>query len=343
MKRIPLYLFLYFTGIFLLQFAYRILDRLTRGSASDWPSVLIEQATGVYGAAVFLPLILWAIRRYPFRRSITPWLQHACLLLVFSILHTSWNWATRILLFHAFGMGSYDYGDMRLRYFMEFPIDIISYALTVGAYMVYRDWMRSREIESQLAMARLDGLTRQLQPHFLFNALNAVSGLMYEDVNRADQMLERICTFLRSTIRAPESPLDSISHEVLLAKQYLEIMQIRLEDKLVYSIDCDPNAETIQIPALLLQPLIENAVKYGQDPTSGILKIEIEIEVETERSNRSVAIRIRDHGPGLHSMTEGQGITNTKRRLASYYGPTAAFRLSAHPLGGVIAELEIPA
>jgi len=75
---------------------------------------------------------------------------------------------------------------------MEFPADIITYALAAGGYMVYRDWIRSREIESALAIARLDGLTRQLQPHFLFNALNAVSGLMYEDVDRADLMLDRI-------------------------------------------------------------------------------------------------------------------------------------------------------
>jgi len=96
------------------------------------------------------------------------------------------------LIFRVFAFGVYDYGKMPLRYFMEFPADIITYALAAGGYMVYRDWIRSREIESALAIARLDGLTRQLQPHFLFNALNAVSGLMYEDVDRADLMLDRI-------------------------------------------------------------------------------------------------------------------------------------------------------
>jgi sensor histidine kinase YesM len=112
-----------------------------------------------------------------------------------------------------------------------------------------------------------------------------------------------------------------------------------LESKLVYSIQCDPNAEAIQIPTLLLQPLIENAVKYGHDPNSGELNIQIDIEL----SNRTVGIRIRDHGPGLQSIHEGQGLTNTKRRLASYYGVAAVFRLSAHPTGGAISELEIPA
>src|SRR5271168_3342833 len=109
MKRIRLYLFFYFTGMVLLLFAYRVLDRLTRGSATDWPVILIEQATGVYGTAVLLPLMLMAFRRYPFRRSITPWLKHACMLVAFSILHTSWNWGTRILLFRVFALGAYDY------------------------------------------------------------------------------------------------------------------------------------------------------------------------------------------------------------------------------------------
>ena len=230
---------------------------------------------------------------------------------------------------------------MPIRYVMEFPVDIITYAMAAGAYIVYQDWIRSRNIESELAMARLDGLTRQLQPHFFFNALNAVSGLMYEDVDRADLMLERICAFLRSTIRSPDSPLDSIANELLLARQYLEIMQTRLEDKLHYSIQCDPQAETIQIPTLLLQPLIENAVKYGADPTSGNLKIQIEIE----RSKGTVAIRIRDHGvrlgPGLQTITDGQGISNTKQRLATCYGSAASFRLTAHPQGGAVAEVEI--
>jgi len=254
-------------------------------------------------------------------------------------LHTSWIWGTRILLFHVFALGLYNYGKMPLRYFMELPADIITYALAAGAYRIYQNWMRSREIESELAMARLDGLTRQLQPHFLFNALNAVSGLMYEDVDRADLMLERICTFLRCSIRPPESPLDSIANELVLARLYLDIMQTRLEDKLAYSIRCDPRAEAIRIPTLLLQPLIENAVKYGPDPGSGNLEIQIEIEF----SNPLVDIRIRDHGRGPQTETAGQGITNTKRRLATHYGPAAAFRLSTHPMGGAIAELEIPA
>jgi signal transduction histidine kinase len=338
MKRIRLYLFLYFTGTTLLEFAYRTLDRLTRGETSDWKTVLIEQATGVYGTAVLLPFILWAFRRYPFRRSVVPWLQHSFLLMTFSVLHTSWNWETRILIFRIFDLGVYDYGKMSLRYAMEFPADVITYTMAVGAYWVYRDWARSRDIESELAISRLDGLTRQLQPHFLFNALNAVSSFMYEDVDRADLMQERICTFLRSTMHSSDSPLDSIANELVLARQYLEIMQTRLEDKLVYSIQCDPRAETIRIPALLLQPLIENAVKHGPDPASGNLQIQIQIEL----SSQVVSIRVRDRGRGPQVMAYGQGITNTKRRLATHYGETAAFRLSSHDQGWAVAELEIP-
>ena len=95
----------------------------------------------------------------------------------------------------------------------------------------------------------------------------------------------------------------------------------------------------IQIPTLLLQPPIENAVKYGHDPSSGNINIQIDIAL----SDRTVGIRIRDHGPGLQSIQDGQGLTNTKQRLSSYYGVLARFRLSTHPAGGAISELEIPA
>lgn len=189
-------------------------------------------------------------------------------------------------------------------------------------------------------MARLDMLTCQLQPHFLFNALNAVSGLMYEDVDRADLMLERICGFLRSTARRSSySLLGSISDELVLVKQYLEIMQTRFEEKLSYSIYCDPKAEAIRIPTLLLQPLVENAVKYCPDADSGDLNIRIEVEF----ANQIVSIKIRDRGRGPQTTTYGQGINNTKRRLATHYGNAAAFHLTTHPSGGALAELRVPA
>ncbi len=297
MRRIRWYLFLYFTAMVFLETAYRSLDNVVRELPSYWVMILIEQGTGVYGTAVLLPLILWSARRFRFKWSVSYFAWHAAMLCVFSVLHTSWNWGMRIVIFRIFGMGHYDYGLMPIRYLMEFPTDVVTYSLWVGAYTVY------------------------------------------QDVPRADRMLERIGDFLRATLRLPQSPLVPLSSELALARQYLEVMQLRLEERLHYEIRCDPNAECTQLPALLLQPLVENAVEHGQDPASGSLDIGIAVA----REGPMVQITIRDHGPGPSHDKNGYGLSNTQRRLRTVYGDGAALRLEQHSQGGAVVEIRIPA
>jgi two-component system, LytTR family, sensor kinase len=339
MKRVRFYIFLYITATMFLDVAYRTMDRLARGRSSDWSTILLEQATGFYGIAVLLPFILWSARHVPFRISLRSLVWHAAALLCFSVLHTSWNWGTRLILFHVFKGAHYDYGLMPLRYAMEFPSDLIAYGLWLGAYAVYRNWQRAKDLETQLVLVRLENLSRQLQPHFLFNALNSVSSVMYEDVARADQMLGRLSDFLRATLRLPESPLVPVSTELALVRQYLDVMQSRLEDRLRFEICCDPRAELTQLPALLLQPLVENAVEHGQDPGSGCLDIGIAVR----RDGPIVHITIRDHGSGPASAAGGQGLQNAHQRLRTIYGNRAALRLDRHPQGGALVEISIPA
>jgi signal transduction histidine kinase len=338
-KRIRLYIFLFFTATMLLQVTYLTLDRVARGYSSDWPVILLEQATGYYGAMLLLPFILWSARRVPFRLSIAPIAWHAAAFVSFSILHTSWNWGARLILFSVFNLGHYLYGRMPLRFFMEAPSDLIAYVLWVGAYAIYRNWRRASDLETQLASARLENLTRQLQPHFLFNALNAISSVMYEDLARADRMLERLCDFLRATLRLPESPLVPVSTELALIRQYLDVMQSRFEDRLRFEICCDPQAEAAQLPALLLQSLVENAVEHGQDPGSGRL----DIGIAARRDGHLVRITIRDRGTGPAGKVEGQGLRNARRRLGTAFGERAALQLGPHPQGGALVEIRIPA
>jgi len=337
MKRIRLYVFLYFTALAFLEVFYHSLDRLARGYSGDWTVISIEQGTGTYGVLVLLPLILWSARRRPLRFSFPSICWHLATLVVFSTLHTLWNWGMRVLIFRILGMGHYDYGIMRIRFFMEFPIDVFLYSICLGAYMVYQDWLRSREIEQQLAAARLENLSRQLQPHFLFNALNAVSAVMYENVARADHMLALICDFLRATLRLPEAPMIPVSSELDFVRRYLDVMQARLESRLNFAISCDPQAESTRVPALLLQPLVENAVEHGKDP-SGKLNIDIAIQ----KRNGHIQISIRDHGRGPERSNGGHGLANTRQRLATAYRSEASFRLEHHPQGGAVAEIKIP-
>ncbi|SPE40489.1 putative Histidine kinase internal region [Candidatus Sulfopaludibacter sp. SbA3] len=339
MKRIRLYIFLYFTATMLLSVAYVVLDRLARGQSSDWQVIVLEQATGFYGTAVLLPAIIWSARRHPPRLSLACLGLHLAVLMSFSIVHTLWNWGTRLLLSPVMGMGQYDYGRMPLRFLMELPADVITYVLWIGAYTVYRQWRRSKEVEIELVSARLDSLSRQLQPHFLFNALNAISSVMYEDVVRADRMLEGLGDYLRATLRLADSPQIPLSTELGLTRQYMEVMQARLEEKLHFCIRCDAGMGNTLVPPLLLQPLVENAFEHGQDPVSGRLHIDIQVE----RNGPLLRIAIRDHGPGPPLSPHGRGLANVQRRLQTIYGDHARMQLARHPQGGALVEVHLPA
>jgi two-component system LytT family sensor kinase len=338
-KNIRLYIFLYFTSAMALDVVYRSLDRVTRGHPSAWPEILIEQATGYYGLMALLPAVFWVARRWRLRWSVTTIGVYLAALVCLSIVHTSLLWGSRTLLFPLLGLGPYDYGAMPVRYLMEFPSDVIAFAMWVAAFNIYQNWLRIKDLETQLVSARLENLSHQLQPHFLFNALNAVSATMYEDLGRADRMLERICDFLRATLRLPDSPMVPVSTELALARQYLEVMKARLEDRLRFEISCDPAAESLPMPALLLQPLVENAVEHGQDSASGCLDIGIQVRY----NGHSIRITVRDHGRGISSNhSTGHGLSNAERRLKTVYGASATLRLQGHPEGGAVVEVRIP-
>ncbi len=155
-------------------------------------------------------------------------------------------------------------------------------------------------------------------------------------------MLERIADFLRTTLKLPESPTVPMTTELGLVRQYLDVMKARLEDQLTFDIACGANAESAQVPALLLQPLVENAVEHGQDPATGRLNIGIGVE----RRNGFVDITIRDHGRGVlsngSSNGTGHGLANARKRLATVYGDRASLRLNTHADGGAIVEIVIP-
>jgi hypothetical protein len=346
MKHVKLYIFLYFTSGFLLDSVYRSLDRVARGYSPPWLQILVEQGSGYYLAMALLPGVFYVARKFPPAWSFQFVFAHLGAVICYSAVHTSLMWGTRLILFPLFGLGHYDYGAMPARYFMELPAQLIHYATLLIAYAVYQSWLRSKQLESQLTAARLELLSHQLQPHFLFNALNAVSAAIYEDRDRADRMLERIADFLRATLKLPDSPLVPVSTEISLARQYLEIMKARMEDRLAFEIVCDKQAESAQAPSLLLQPLIENAVEHGQDPATG----KLDIGIGVTRRNGILSISIRDRGRGFppHGAVSpsgngsGHGLANVRKRLAAAYGDRASLRLSTHAEGGAMVEIAIP-
>ena len=342
MKRVRLYIFLYFTASWLLDVVYRCLDRVSRNEPPHWAERSIEQATGYYLAMALLPWVFFMTRRFPITASFKSAVAHVGGVVCYSLAHTSSMWGSRLILFPLFGLGPYDYGVMPTRYFMEFPADVISYSVSVGAFTVYHNWLRTKNLEKELVAARLSALTHRLQPHFLFNALNALSAAIFEDQNRADRMLERICDFLRATLRVPDSPLVPLSTEFGLARQYLEVMKARLEDRLHFEIECDAGAESAQVPALLLQPLVENAIEHGQDPVSG----NVDLRVEASRRNGFVTISVRDRGRGFSPNgpgSSGHGLADVRQRLKTVYGERATLDLVPDLAPGAQVDVRIPA
>ena len=341
MKHVRLYIFLYFTAGWLLDVLYRCLDRLARNEPPRWAERSVEQATGYYLSMALLWWVFFVARRFPIAWALKSIGVHLCSVIGYSAVHTSLMWGSRAILFPLLGLGSYDYGGMPTRYFMEFPAQLIHYAMWVGAYTVYRNWLRTKDLEKQLVAARLAALTHQLQPHFLFNALNAVSATIYEDPRRADRMLERIGDFLRTTLKLPDSPLVPLSAELGLARQYLDVMKARLEDRLQFEIDCESGAESIQVPALLLQPLVENAVEHGQNPVSGC----IEVRVQAARADGFVTITVGDRGPGFTgngARPNGHGLSNTQQRLNTLYGDRASLEIASGSGEGARVDVRIP-
>ena len=341
MKHVRLYIFLYFTAGWLLDVVYRCLDAVARNQPPRWADRSVEQATGYYLAMALLPWAFFVTRRFPIARSLKSAGAHLGGVVCFSLAHTSLMWGSRLILFPQFGLGPYDYGVMPTRYFMEFPSQVIHYSVWVGAYTVYHNWLRTKNLEQELVAARLSALAHRLQPHFLFNALNAVSAAIYEDPNRADRMLERISDFLRATLRVPESPMVPLATEFGLARQYLEVMKARLEDRLQFEIECDASAASAQVPALLLQPLVENAIEHGQDPVSG----RVDLRVQATRRNGFVTISIRDRGRGFSSdvpISNGHGLSNARQRLKTVYGDHASLGFAGDSAGGARVDVRIP-
>ena len=202
-----------------------------------------------------------------------------------------------------------------------------------------------RALESQASSAQLAMLRYQLNPHFLFNTLNSISTLvLLKQTERANAMLSRLSSFLRYTLANEPTAHVTVQQEVETLKLYLEIEKMRFESRLRPSFDVDPRAERARLPSLLLQPLVENAIKYAVTPQEEGADISVVVRLAGER----VQIAVSDSGPGLRdgqiaqSLSTGVGLTNIRDRLAQAYGPDHRFETRSTPAGGFSVEIEIP-
>jgi two-component system LytT family sensor kinase len=218
---------------------------------------------------------------------------------------------------------------------------IVAVSHAVDYYGKYRDGqLRAAQLESGLTRARLQLLKTQLQPHFLFNTLNAISALIHVDVEAADRTLARLGDLLRLALEdfaVQEAPL---ARELEIARSYLEIEQARLGPRLSVEWDIAPDCCDAIVPTFLLQPLIENAIHHGIAPRIGpgclILR--------TRRLGSELHLEVRDDGLGFRSSEVGGGVglANTRARLLHLYGTAQRLEVTNHPQGGCVAKIVLP-
>jgi two-component system LytT family sensor kinase len=328
----------------------------TRGSA-ERPAQPVLQ-TLAYGAAEWYPWALVAplidrlVRRSSRRRAdrLRAISAHVALALLFLVAHSflmfvvngtllegEWRPFSTMLL-----------GDMM-------PTAILYCAIAAG-FTITETRRRQTEVAERLraevAEARLDALRQQLNPHFLFNTLNHIvselRSLRSRDVEPALRMLLALSDLLRDVLRE-RAQLIPLRDEVRMVERYLEIERARFGERLQAEVTLEPRALDAQVPSLLLQPLLENAMKHGVSQADGICRLALTVRVQDDRLN----ITVRDGGPGLHQAggsspassaqgTTGVGLKNTSERLRYLYGDDHDLRLSTLDGGGLLVAIDLP-
>jgi len=201
------------------------------------------------------------------------------------------------------------------------------------------------QLQAQLAEARLQTLRMQVNPHFLFNTLHAVSSLVERDPRGVRRMIARLSELLRYTMERAGEQEVSLHEELLFLEGYLEIQQIRFQDRLEVEEDIAPDVLDALVPSLILQPLVENAIKHGVSRIEEMGRIEI----KAWREDETLCLSVRDNGPGLvetsgdgERTSEGVGLRNTRERLQSLYGTAQQLVLKSAPSGGAHAQIRLP-
>jgi two-component system LytT family sensor kinase len=231
-----------------------------------------------------------------------------------------------------------------------FYIDLIIALLiviAVHALLYYQNFRASElaqsSLKTQLAQAQLRALKMQLHPHFLFNTLHSISSLVLEDPQKANSMIARLGDFLRLTVENSEQQLVTLKEETEFLRCYLDIEQVRFGDRLTVAVELEPQTLSAQVPHLILQPVVENAIQHAIAPHAA----RGHINIEAKRLNSLLRVTISDNGPGISSNANSLGkkcvgLSNVRSRLQQFYGPDFRFELMNAGDGGLTVVIEIP-
>ena len=340
------------TFLALIYAARGIFISVSQGRAIDWVRLVGFEFLYWYVWAAFTPVVIWFANRFELRRD--RWLTIVIALIGFGLLIAPLQAAVEYSLAYAIDIArGAPAAEMQQRrqilarlIVVEAFGNFIIYALIVCgtyAYHYYERYrereMRSIELEGRLAQAELQNLKMQLHPHFLFNTLNTISVLMMRDADLANRMLIRLSDLLRVTLDNAGNQIVPLRQELDFLRGYLEIEQTRFQDRLTTSFDISPATLDARVPYLILQPLVENALRHGITTRPGAGHIEIRTALE----NGNLQMQVSDNGPGIDGdFKKGIGLTNTEARLKQLYGTAHEFELTNLPAGGLRVSVAIP-
>lgn len=308
------------------------------------------QASACYLWALATPLVLWLSRRFCIDR--TNWLRRAGLHFLFSLALVSTLLAVHFVVFMLllgragnitpFRVFGFVYNNLDRWLLIYGFILLLSHAFNY--YNSYRKGeLKASELRTQLVQSQLEALKMQVQPHFLFNTLHSISALLSKDTEGARKMITRLGDFLRLTLENSGSMEVTLQQEIEFLNGYLEIERIRFQDRLTTDIHVDPAVLDVHVPNLILQPIVENAMRHAIGTSSTG-----RVEITAAPRNGVVRIEVKDNGPGIIDRAletrrgKGLGLANTQARLAGLYGDAARFEMANDPAGGLIVALEIP-
>jgi signal transduction histidine kinase len=319
----------------------------TRGLPMPW-GVVVSTVVDSYLWALATLAVFWLARRFPIERGRAlraVAIHSACGAVILSMRFVAYVEIVR-------------YGDLLPNQSFELLVwarlnqNIVLYVLLVGVahtalyYHRYRERERAAErLAAGLAVARLQALKMQLHPHFLFNTLNAISALIPADAQPARRMVAQLGDMLRIALDHEETQEVTLREELAFLQPYLEIEQVRLGERLTVAMNIHRDTLDARVPHLILQPLVENAVRHGIAP-----RIEpgtVWVSATAGAGGDFLELEVRDDGPGIEAnhrtgASNGVGLANIQSRLQQLYGDDHRFDLRTHPDGGAIVKVGIP-
>jgi sensor histidine kinase YesM len=352
--------FLVWTAVGLFFFSQDLTRKLFWRDPTPWWHNLVSWLLGVYICALLTPAILWLGRRFPIDRR--NWLRRGALHLLCSVSFSLVELVldsvaiSRLGLFPTIMKGSF-WVTLIVLLVLSFHNNILMYWTILGiqyAFQYYQRYQERRqhalrlevdaaELQSQLVQAQLGALKAQLQPHFLFNTLNAIMVLVRQRKGeQAEEMLALLSDLLRCVLEDVEAQEVPLRRELEYVRLYLAIEQVRFQDRLRVEISAPPELLDAALPHMSLQPLVENAVRHGIGRRSAAGRIAI----SAARTGDALEIRITDDGPGLPpgglSLGAGIGLANTRARLQQLYAERASLTIENAEQGGARVVLSLP-